>query len=68
MKMKSMRIFCLMLAVCLLAGMIPATAPRAQAATQNQLNIVARADYMYDSTWVCQKTTTCCAYGSYYTF
>ncbi len=25
-------------------------------ATQNQLNIVARADYMYDTTWVCQKT------------
>ncbi|MBQ2971499.1 MAG: GBS Bsp-like repeat-containing protein [Ruminococcus sp.] len=25
-------------------------------ATQNQLNIVARADYMYDTTWVCQTT------------
>jgi len=25
-------------------------------ATQNQLNIVARANYMYNTTWVCQKT------------
>ena len=29
-----------------------------KAATQNRLNIVARANHMYDSTWVCQKTVS----------
>jgi len=28
------------------------------AATQNQMNIVARADYMYNITWVCKKTVS----------
>ncbi len=37
-------------------------------ATQNQLNIKERADYMYGLTWVCQKTVTAHAYTSYYTY
>lgn len=35
---------------------IPASKKEAYAATTNQKNIVARADYMYNSTWVCKKT------------
>ncbi len=38
------------------------------AVTQNQYNIVNRADYLYGLTWVAQKTVTAHAYNSYYTF
>ncbi len=39
-----------------------------QALTQNQQNIVNRADYLYSLTWVCQKNVSCRAYNSFYTF
>ena len=38
------------------------------ALSQNQQNIVNRADYLYSLTWVCQKNVSCRAYNSYYTF
>ena len=38
-------------------ALIPAVTPvKVQAVTQNQQNIVDRANYFYDTTWVCQKT------------
>ncbi len=37
-------------------------------ATQNQLNMAARADYMYGLTWVCQKTVNAYSAGYYFTF
>ena len=40
-------------------SLLPIFGPiRVHAATVSQNNIVARANYMYDSTWVCQKTVT----------
>ncbi len=39
-----------------------------RALTQNQQNIVNRADYLYSIEWVAQKTVTAHAYSSYYTF
>lgn len=44
-------------------------APVARAAvSKNQQNIVNRADYLYNLTWVAQKTVSAHAYSSYYTF
>ncbi len=39
-----------------------------QALSQNQQNIVNRADYLYSLVWTAQKTVTAHAYNSYYTF
>ncbi len=36
--------------------------------TQNQKNILNRADYLYSITWVAQKTITAHAYSYYYTY
>jgi hypothetical protein len=59
----------LVLAVCLsLCVSFGKSVPVASAITQNQKNIVNRADYMYGLTWVAQKTVTAHAYSSYYTF
>ena len=44
------------------------SATKTYAATQNQQNIVNRADYLYSLTWVAQKTVTAHAYSYYYTF
>ena len=38
------------------------------AATQNQINIVNRADYLYSLTWVAQETVSAHAYNYYYTY
>ncbi len=46
---------CLILVVNILVFVAPGTRRAVQAATTNQKNIVARADYMYNSTWVCKK-------------
>ena len=56
------RIISIVLCVFLFTGMI-ATAPvswtpKIHAATTAQNNIVARADYLYNATWVCQKTVS----------
>ena len=40
------------------AIILPASEIKTDAATASQLNIVARANYMYNATWVCQKTVT----------
>lgn len=41
----------------MLLALLPVVQPvQVQAVTQNQQNIVDRADYFYDTTWVCQKT------------
>ena len=46
----------LLIGVMLLA-LLPVVSPvKAHAVTKNQQNIVDRADYFYDTTWVCQKT------------
>lgn len=52
--------FCLLLCVVMLFELLAVfnvskTTP-VQAATTSQNNIVARADYLYDKTWVCQST------------
>lgn len=39
-------------------AMIPAEQIQVRAATTNQNNIVARANYLYNATWVCQKTVS----------
>ena len=60
---------CLILVVPLmLVGFVKNVQIPAQAATQNQKNIAARADYLYSLTWVCQKNVSCRAYNTYYTF
>ena len=43
-----------------------ATAPAEVGATQNQQNIVDRANYMFNSTWVCKKTVN--GWNNKYTF
>ena len=65
-------IICLTLLMSITVGV---TGFSAEAATvnvaktsSNQTNIADRADYMYNTTWVCQKTFTAYAYGTYYTF
>ena len=47
---------CLVLSVNVFMFAAPGTKKTVQAATTNQKNIAARADYMYNSTWVCKKT------------
>ena len=51
------RAISLLLACVFVILLLPVIAPvKVKAATQNQKNIVARANYFYDTTWVCQKT------------
>ena len=62
-------VLCLVLVVPLVtAGFIKSVQIPASAATQNQINIAARADYLYSLTWTCQKNVSCRAYNTYYTF
>ena len=44
------------IALALVLSFIPAQSIRAKAVTTNQQNIVDRANYFFDTTWVCQKT------------
>ena len=51
------RILSFLLCLTLVLGMLPVISPTpVQATTANQYNIVARADYLYNITWLCQKT------------
>ena len=63
------RILSVVLVLATLVITIPITAPRSNAVTinQNQANMVARCDYMYNATWVSQKTITSWKSGSYFT-
>ena len=49
-------VLCLVLSVNVFMLAAPGTKKKVHAATTNQKNIVARADYMYNSTWVCKKS------------
>jgi len=61
------RVLSVFLVVVMLIGILPFMSPvKVHAATQNQLNIAARADYMYNLTWVCQKTIS--GWKNNYTF
>ena len=62
------KILSILLIFAMLAVSLPFTATEAKAVTvsQNQANIIARADYMYNSTWVCQKTITSWKSQSYF--
>jgi hypothetical protein len=61
-------VFALVLCICF--SLAPSFAKPAAAATltQNQQNIVDRANYLYNITWTAQKTIYAHAYSSYYTF
>ena len=50
------RSICIVLALTLVLSLVPVLGTPVHAVTQNQQNIVDRANYMYDLTWVCQKT------------
>lgn len=56
------RFVSIVLCIVMLLGMVAMAPiswlPEIHAATTSQNNIVARADYLYDATWVCQKTVT----------
>ncbi|MBQ3215621.1 MAG: hypothetical protein IJB11_05850, partial [Oscillospiraceae bacterium] len=57
MKKILLRILSVLLLLAMVAALIPAMPEvKAQAVTQNQKNIVDRANYFFDTTWVCQKT------------
>ncbi|MBQ7346083.1 MAG: hypothetical protein IJW45_08505, partial [Oscillospiraceae bacterium] len=56
MKRTLSRMVCLLLIVSILVSYIPATTRRVHAVTQDQQNIVDRANYLYDITWVAQET------------
>ena len=64
------RILCLLLCAAILLSLLPGLGAslvvEAKAATTSQNNIVARADYMYNSTWVCKKTVN--GWRNQYTF
>ena len=49
-------LLCIVLAAGLMVAALPVSEKKVYAVTTNQRNIVARADYMYNSTWVCKKT------------
>ena len=57
----------LLLVIAMTAVIFPFMAKETHAAlSQNQANIIARADYMYNSTWVCKKTMTSWKGQSYF--
>jgi hypothetical protein len=61
--------FSLALIICFaLCPAISHTTVSAATLTQNQQNIVDRADYLYSITWVAQETISAHAYSYYYTF
>lgn len=62
------KLLCTVIALLTVISLVPFTATRANAVTltQNQINIVARADYMYNATWVCQKTISSWKGQSYF--
>ncbi len=64
----TIKIISLFIIFVMIALSLPLTAVKAKAAglSQNQANIVARADYMYNSTWVCKKTITSWKGQSYF--
>ena len=51
-----LRLVSIMIAASLLLSFIPNIEIEAHAATRNQQNIADRADFFYNTTWVCQKT------------
>lgn len=62
------KIISLFLILTITAVSLPFMAGETRAATisQNQANIIARADYMYNTTWVCKKTITSWKGQSYF--
>ena len=50
------RIVSILLCLLLVLSIVPAWSAQVSAATESQLNIVDRANYLYDATWVCQRT------------
>ncbi|MGN1307848.1 MAG: RICIN domain-containing protein, partial [Faecousia sp.] len=50
------RILSILLCLALLFGVVPIWSAPVHAATTSQLNIVDRANYLYNATWVCQRT------------
>ncbi len=57
MKKLSARVVSILLMVALVLSFLPAAVKtEVHAATRNQKNIVDRANYLYNTTWVCQKT------------
>ena len=56
MKKAITKIFSALIVLALVLSIIPAQSIRAKAVTTNQQNIVDRANYFFDTTWVCQKT------------
>ena len=49
------RIVSILLCLMLILSLIPVWSASVSAATQSQLNIVDRANYLYDATWVCKR-------------
>ncbi|MGM9553649.1 MAG: hypothetical protein ACI3V2_05040, partial [Faecousia sp.] len=49
------RILSILLCLALLFGVVPIWSAPVHAATTSQLNIVDRANYLYNATWVCQR-------------
>lgn len=56
MKKKLTKVISVLMAFLMMVGIVLAEYIPVNAATVSQNNIVARANYLYDSTWVCQKT------------
>ena len=52
------RLISFLLCLSLLLTLVPVITSKVQAATADQNNIVARADYLYNITWLCQKTVS----------
>ena len=61
------RLLSILLVVSLLASMMPCLIKPVHAATEDQNHIVDRADYLYNLTWICQKTVSgWCGNYTYY--
>ena len=56
MKRTHRRLISFLLVLAMAAAFLPAISTEAKAWTSNQQNIADRADYFFDTTWVCQKT------------
>ena len=50
------RILSILMCLVLLFGVVPIWSAPVHAATTSQNNIVDRANYLYNATWVCQRT------------
>ena len=66
MKRLTARAISLLLALILVLGMVPVLEKEAQAWSINQQNIADRADFFFNTTWVCQKTVN--GWRDQYTF